>query len=73
MVGVTVMFVLQEWKLLWDRSNNKPKILVDMGVLGVSNDATTAGICREVISIYELLCQQMAMVGVTVVFIQEHL
>ena len=73
MVGVTVMFVLQEWKLLWDRSNNKPKILVDMGVLGVSNDATTAGICREVIAIYELLCQQMAMVGVTVVFIQEHL
>ena len=48
MVGVTVMFVSQGQKLLCDRSNSKPKILllVNMGVLGVCKDAMMVQICH---------------------------
>ena len=36
MVGVTIMFVFQQWNLLWERNNNKPMGLVITETLRMS-------------------------------------
>ena len=50
MVGVTIMFVFQQWKLLWERNNNKPMGLVITETLRMSKGIVMVETIRNLLN-----------------------